>query len=299
MRTSLLVLSSVVLSACGGGAASAHTAITPDGTYEVHLTRHVPVGLAWSEVTHFVMSQHQTVRVGGTPVEDATTNSTVDLSADYTLLENDANGQPLRMRIEVRELTIDAGEGPTSPTIPSVLLVVRGAPGTITGENGEPIDAATLAHLHHVIPARSHPTDDDLVFGTRTPQAVGASWPIDAGGAARGLGEVGLTVQPANVGGSTTLVSATTEGGVDALTLRSRITASHVGVPNLPPGSVEQHADLEASVEFVLPLDTSLPPLRDIQRSAVDLEVAMVTPGGPGIVNVVIHEEETHQRTLH
>jgi hypothetical protein len=298
MRTKLLVLSSLLF-ACGGGAASAHTARTADGRYEVHLTRQAQVGLGWDEVVHYSGTQHQTVRVNGTPLDDTSSTTTIEFAGEYTILESDARGQPSRLRVAVRQLTIDAGQGPTTPAIPSVLLVVRGVPGTITGEQGEALDAGTAAALANVIPVRSHPTDDDQVFGSREPQAVGASWAIDAASAAGGLGELGLTVDPANITGSTLLEGASTEAGVDCITLRSTIAASHVGVPNLPPGSVEQHADLQATVEFLLPLDRSLPPLRDVEHSTVDIEVAVVTQGGPGIVDVTMTQDETHHRTLH
>ncbi len=298
MHSRSWVLCLTLVTACGGGASSTHTA-TPAGTYEIRLTRHASVGVSWGEATHFAEIQQTVVHdAAGTVVADTTSATTIVLSGEYTVLTVGPDGDPMRLRLVVQSFTVDSGEGPATPTMPSALVIDRGPDGGITGENGEALDPALVTVLRSVVPDHAPPVDDDLVFGTRDPQAVGASWPIDSAGAARGLAALQLSVDPSNVTGNTTLVAAGNEDGHDILELRSVIAAHHVGMPGLPAGSVEQRADLLAGIDMILPTDTSLPPLREMERSAVDVQVVVPSPSGPQTVDVSVRQEATHMRTL-
>jgi hypothetical protein len=296
-----LALSCLLFAACGGGAASTQTEHGSSGpTYAIHLTRHTTVGFAWSETAHFTQLQQTIVHdAQGAVVSDQTQGTAIELTGDYTVLTVSPSGDPAQMRLVLRAFTVDAGTGAVTPSVPGNALLIDRTNDTITGAAGEPLDAALVAALRSVVPDRAPPVDDDLVFGTREPQAVGASWPIDSEGAARGLAALQLTVAPADVGGSSTLVDAGNEGGHDVLELRTVISAHHVGMPGLPQGSVERRADVLAGIEMVLPVDVSLPPLRELERAAIDIEVTVPTPGGDQTVDVSIRQEATHERTLH
>lgn len=300
MHVRTWALSFSLLAACGGGAADAHGTGGADGTYAIQLARHVPVGFSWGEVTHFASQQRTLVHVGEAIAEDSTVSTTIEMGGDYTVVSVRPTGEVGSLRFTVDHLTVDSGQGAISPTVPAVLIIERGEPGTITSEGGEAIEPALLALLRDVTPVRSPPdeADDDTVFGTSVAQSVSASWPIDSAGAAHSLAALGLQVAPSNVGGSTTLVSVGNEAGHDILQLRTMIRASHIGLPGLPPGSVEQHADVEAILDVALPRDLTLPPLHETTRSTVDIQVAITTPSGPGMVDVDIREEESHARTF-
>jgi hypothetical protein len=297
MSTRPLSLALCVLTACGGGAASTQT--SSPGGHPIHLARHLPVGYAWGETVQFSSTQRETVSAGGTVVRDTTTTSAVDLAGDYSVLSLDAGGQPRRLRLAIDHMTIDSGTGPHAAPVPGVIVIERGDPGSIVGENGEAIAEDTVALLHHVVPEHARPVDDDAVFGTRQPQVMGATWPLDANGAAHGLAALQLTVDPSNVSGGTTLVSVGNESGIDVLVLRTVIHATHIGFPGLPPGSSERRADVQATVDVALPRDVGIVPLHETEESTVDIEVEVPTDSGVrAVVDVTMRETVTHVRTL-
>lgn len=298
MKARALLLAIPLVTACGGGAADTHSSTSASGGHPIHLARQLPVGYAWGELAQFASTQRQTISAGGAVVQDTTTNSAIELAGDYSVLALGADGQPSRLRLAVDHVLVDSGSGAVAAMLPPVIVIERGDPGTIAGENGEAIAADTIELLRRVVPERSRPVDDDAVFGTREPQQVGASWPLDSQGAARGLAALHLTVDPSNVGGSTTLVTAGTEGGIDVLGLRTEIIATHIGFPGLPPGSVERRADVRAATEMVLPVDPGIVSLREADESAIDIEVTVPADGGgTATVDVVIHEQVLHTRT--
>ncbi len=178
---------------------------------------------------------------------------------------------------------------------PPVVIIERGRPGTITDEQGQPIEAGTAQALGILLPTSPPPVDMNAHFGTPQAQAVGGSWSIDSHSAADSLAGLGMTVDPANVQGVTTLVSATN----DAIVLRTVTRATHVGVPSLPAGSVERRAEVEATQEDELPLDDARLPTRDSVHASVDVEVDMPTPSGAQAhVVLSMRQELSHERTM-
>ena len=297
MKARSLALALSVLSGCGGGSASTTTG-APAGSHAIRLTRTLAVGATWGEVTHYASQQREVISAGTTVVRDTANSSVIEIAGDYSILALGPDGQPSRLRLAIDRATLDVGTGASPLPVPAVIVITPGTPGTITGENGEAIAEETVEQLRHVLPDQAHPADDDAVFGTREPQPVGASWPIDPRGTAHGLAALQLTVDPSNVGGSTTLVSAGNEQNVDVLTLRTELNASHIGFPGLPPGSVEQRADVHATIEVVLPSDTAIVPLRETEQTNVDIEVLVPTEtGGSATVDVTIREQVEHTRT--
>jgi hypothetical protein len=298
MHSRIALALACVLAACGGAPTATETTPPPAGGHPIHLSRTLPVGYTWGELTQFVSQQHETVSAGGSVVRDTTTNLAIELAGDYSVVALGPDGQPIRLRLAVDHMAVDTGAGPAIAQLPGAIVIERGEPGSIVGENGEAIAEDTIALLRRVVPDHARPVDDDAVFGTRQPQAVGATWPLDPQGAARGLAVLHLTVDPSNVAGGTTLVTANDEGGIDVLGLRTQIRATHIGFPGLPPGSVEQRADVEAVIEIVLPVDTRIVPLREAEESAINIQVLVPTDGGAqATVDVAIHEEAIHVRT--
>jgi hypothetical protein len=296
MNGRLPISALLFLAACGGGAAA--TQPVPSGeTHPIHLSRTLPVGYAWGEVTQFGLSQHETVSASGTVLRNTTTTTRIELAGEYAVVALGLDGQPSRLRLAVDHMAADTGSGAAVVQLPGVVVIDRGEPGEIRGENGEAIAAETIALLRHVVPDHVRPVDDDAVFGTTQPQAIGATWPLDPRGAAHGLGAMQLTVDPGNVSGGTTLVTAGNESGIDVLGLRTVITATHVGFPGLPPGSHEERADVRAAIDIILPVDTAVVPLREAEESAVDIRVVVPTEGGQATVDVEIRQQALHVRT--
>jgi hypothetical protein len=298
-RTSLVALASILV-ACGGGAASGGGSTTTSqggATYEVHLTRRPPVGFSWSERAHFAGTQVTRVTdAQGTVVSEQSQSTDLLLAGRYTVSAVGPDGDPTVLELALQLFSVDTGHGVTVPQLPATLRIDRRGEGTIAGAAGEAIDPTLVTHLRSIVPDRMPPVNDDLVFGTRERVSVGAQWPIDAAGAAQGLSALHLTVTPANVSGTTTLVSFDASHGHDALELRTAVQAHHVGMPGLPPGSVEQRADVAAAIDAIVPIDPTLPPIAESEGVQVEVVVTVPTPSGAQTVSVTAHQEMEHAR---
>jgi len=298
---SLFVLSlPLLLTACGGGAASqaGPTSQASGGaTYEVHLTRHPPVGFTWTERATFAVAQEtQVTDANGAAVSHQFESTELMLGGQYTVLAVGPDGDATQLQLALQLFSVNTGQGPTVPSLPPTILIDRRPDGAITGAAGEVIDPALVTLLRNIVPDRAPPVDDDLVFGTRERVTVGTGWSIDAVGAARGLQALQLTVSPANVSGTTTLVSFDASRGHDALELRSELQAHHVGMPGLPPGSVEQRADMVVAIDALLPTDATLPPIAEVEASQVAVVVTVPSETGPQTVSVAVRQEAQHAR---
>lgn len=289
----------VVLFALGcGGASPPVEHAASDGTYEVHLVRHVGVGTSFGIVARHVSSSTTRTSIAGSEPAAESEATTITLEGRYTVLAVGPTGLPSRMRVEVRRFTVEGPAGLTSPALPPVLVMT---PDGTTGEAGEPIADDVLALLSNM-PSVSSPTenapDDDAVFGTRTPQAVGASWPVDASLMAHGLADAGMVASPEAVVGHTQLVRAVTEEGQSCIVVSSQTRIGPFVMQGLPDGAEVQHAESTFEGELTLPLDPSLPALHDRSRMTVDMQLTFPTDVGPASMQMHSTDEDVRDVTL-
>lgn len=293
------LLAAAVVVGCGGApaAGSSRNGATT-GTYEIRLARRVEVGLSWSELATSRESQHVRIVDGSGAVLSETEETTsVELAGTYVVLAVDEDGGPTRLRFVPARLTIDAGQGPVPQSLPSALLVQSGS-DELVGEHGEPIDPAIADAVHHVVTDSLPGPNADETIGSRTPRAVGASWPVDALAATDSFRAHELGLAAGDVHGESMLVDARTEQGREALLVRTTLRAAIRTIPNLPPSASVDHAEMIASHEGLVPLDPAVPALREAMRIEVGAAMSVATPVGIERIELSSVTESSQLRTL-
>lgn len=128
---------------------------------------------------------------------------------------------------------------------------------------------------------------DDAIFGTKTPQAVGAEWPANTALAESDLATRGIVVAPGSLTGGSKLVSVSSEDGGDYLDIESHV---HVGalksISELPPGSTVEDATIDVVFHTSLPVDESrIEPKSDMR---VAMKGTFKVPSPKGVVRVAL-----------
>ncbi|UJR84571.1 hypothetical protein [Sandaracinus amylolyticus] len=298
MRRLLTLVFACLLAACGSTAASTRAdSAESDATHPIRFARPVATGASWTEHVQMRSSQRESTRIGAQNVADELTTLAIDFEARFTAREVDARGRAIRLAIAVQRFVVDAGQGPVTPAIPGELIVTRVGEGSIESVAGA-LDPQTIEWLGEVVHIEApRDTGDDEIFGSREPQAIGASWGIDTALAARSLGAMGIEVRHDHIGGQTRLVERTRVGDVDCLVVRAELSARQLAVPSLPPNAQITRAEVRATMEAALPIDLA----RAVRRERTDLrmhiELSIPTEAGTATVRLEGEQQEMRERT--
>jgi hypothetical protein len=250
--------------ACGAASPATHGRIT----YAIHIGRRVEVGRHWVEVDHYDDRQRRRVRdAAGAIVEDESYTRVVDMTGEYTVLAVDEHARAVELRLVISAIAFDVGHGTVTQPTPIVLRIDVRDERRVTGDHGEAIDPGFVAALDSVLPEPAgRYLSDEGSFGTSTPRAVGAEWPIDRAVMARGLAIYDLPASPDQLSGNATLVDALRIDGRDVLQLRARVTSEGVPMSSSPGGVLR----FTYEVEWLLPVDEHLGALRQTVSMVVE-----------------------------
>lgn len=291
----LVALSALAAIVACGGAASQSSVAMGDGRYRIALDRPWVEGFEWTETVRHREAKQMQIVVGGQVAQAERELVSLELSASYRVI----TARPVRLAMHVESFTVDRGEGPTAVTVPADVIVTR---GSVEAASSAVSDPGAMALLGKVALLQSGGADDsehddDRIFGTPEPQVIGAAWPIDTNLAAAQLGD-SLPVRGDQLGGQTQLVALEPIDGEDCLRLRTAIQAHGITPPNVPPNAELRRGDMDARFEGWLPLDPSLPPLRERTSMQFDIDLAFTTPNGPGQVTMAMTYDQERSRSL-
>jgi hypothetical protein len=232
----------------------------------------------------------------GQKVENEVEDRQVELVAKVQVLATDALGQPTSARYTITRLEAGPPGAPLAPVVPpgQVLTIVRGEPPSITLEGGGALTEAQTDDVKAVISVGPVvPITDDQVFGTTTPQLVGATWPINAQLGAAGLSDEDLTVAPEGLSGQSKLVSVRPEAGVECLEVSVSFLAKALQFNKLPPGSTVT-GQMSVDLIGLFPTDATRQPIS--QTSTTRGQFNMILFGGAATSDMQLEETKTTTR---
>lgn len=273
MRTQLL-LASAVLAACGPARPSAEHA-TPRAAaesparYTIRIDRAERAGQRWRLRAIGRESRARAVLVRGTAVERSEEAVTVELTALVEVLEVDGAGRQRSMSytIERLERSVD-GQSLASVLDPGrVVTVLRGAEPVVEID-GAPADPAIVEVLDVVLEL-DEDRDDDLVFGSRVPRAVGESWAADPDAMRHTLPDV---VARAAMHGTVRVEDHVEAQGQPCLRLSGHLTIEGLEMPGLPPDA-SARSQMHTQFEGTFPIDTDRHELDERVKIATTIEV--------------------------
>lgn len=103
-------------------------------------------------------------------------------------------------------------------------------------------------------------TDDDELFGSKTPQAVGDKWEINSAAAAAGFSKNGMELDEKEISGWMKLVKIVEEDGVKCMDIRGEIELKTFA-PALPPGMTIAKSGGNITMRGLFPVDGTSHPL--------------------------------------
>ncbi len=287
------MLAFVLLAACGGANAQA-TAVDlpkPDAqkTYEIRLSRPSKVG----ERTHVVMDQTEDkaskITSGEQVVEDKHERKVMHYDALSTVVAINETGRMTKTRHEVKELLVDG-----KPLVHGVVDITR-APkekDAVILVDGAPASQEVRTALQSLLKLGLGGAKDDDIFGTKTPQAIGARWPINAQLAHDDLkDDTGIDAQ--TVTGEAWLQGTTRVGDVDCLDVRAKMGLDGISLPDMPPNSTIESGHMDADMTAALPIDGHIERAADHMTMKMAIRMHVQAPGGP-VANVHVTFSETH-----
>lgn len=274
--TSLFVCA--VVAGCGGPPSPGPDPLPVDGLHTIRLTRPARVGESYE--LEYVGESERRFRI---VVEDEVTRD--DHEVRRVVLRGRAtvravtDGDASEYDVTVERCTSRLGREEHEVVPPgSVLRVFRSRDDGRIELVGGVLPEDDVEALSLVISTQRSGVDDDDVFGTDRPQAVGARWPIDAARAARELDEMdGIDVAASDVDGQSQLVDEREVDGVPCLHIAVSMRA-HGFDMQVGEESVTEHAEIAMDVEGSYPIESSIDRLRDHFRMTTDVRVRLGPP---------------------
>jgi hypothetical protein len=275
-----LLLLTLALSACGGGAAAVSAPTTSDPlaggagakTHAIHLTRPSRVG----ERFHVVADDttDKTIVQDGTMVQEK--HRVLHLDAVCTTVAVDDRGRTTRDHYDVTELTADG-----QPLATGAIDVTRARKerDAVALVGGSPASAEVMDALRTILTMRTGGASDDDVFGTQQSQAVGAHWAVNTGLAHDDLLE-DAGIDARTVTGDVWLAGVTRANDTDCLEVRGKLALDGIQMPDLPKGSVTDVGHADVDLEAALPFDARLARATESLTTSMKFRLRVPTPSG-------------------
>ena len=171
---------------------------------------------------------------------------------------------------------------PTTNAPPGSVVLVDGSEKvSVSLKDGvmpEPSRAA-----FNVIYSVHHPSDvtDDDIFGTKTPKAVGDSWPMNSALASEDLKGTGLSIAADKLHGKVTLKSIDTVGSAACLDLVGDMQADTFAPGDAPPGTTFDQTSITAVFRGCFPVNPAVPSHRE--GGDVSFQMRVHQKDGPAV----------------
>jgi len=260
-----LVLTAVVLSACGGS--KSETAVQPAAqpeeaqpqTYTVKIHRPFTQG----QVLAVDVEAHQLAKALVQGHEENVVGLTEELNihlvGDVTIDEVAADG-----RAAVATLNVTSFVNPDNQTAilpPGSVVHAKRVDGVLMPElEGGKLtdDQVTLLHLAFPFERPGSRLGDEL-FGTPDPKAVGESWPFNRGYVAQDLQEEGIAAAETSIDGMVKLSEVVPCGKTQCLRLNIDMEATSASMATVEGASDVGQGALRSTIILEVPVDETTP----------------------------------------
>jgi hypothetical protein len=173
--------------------------------YEVRLARPTKVSAKYRLTATSSETVRSRLTTGDKVLKANEEGFTLELVADTTVLEVDAQGHATRKSFSIISSKITRA-GTAIPLLSPGTVVVAAAQGSevVFLVDGKPVESGVAKALSSVLSVYSGYPDDDEVFGTRARRKTGESWGVNTDAAMAMLKELGAEAKKEDLKGSTT-----------------------------------------------------------------------------------------------
>jgi len=226
-------------------------------SYPIQLHRAWKVGDIYD--THAILEQTEiaTITLADLPPQVKTREIKANLQAQVKILEVSEHGKATSLELTVKKFTDETGKNLIDTD--KVIAVKRDAEqSSFTSKTGEDVSEEAKSFLKRLYPPERGGTGDDAIFGDKMPRKVGESWPIDLEAGAKSFSQGGLTVDPKEMTGTTTLKAIEEVNGEKALRIVGTIEMTNLKPP-APAGVTVESCSMKAQYSGLYPLNVSQP----------------------------------------
>lgn len=289
MRRPLARLRLPFVLALGLATSCASTGTSPDGTtparadadgvvrYPIRLERGWEPGARHRVEVDEVRTQTQTIRHQGQVMEERTSTKRIVFVADVTVLEVDVRREATHLTYRVASCMLTE-DGQTTELVPAgttlEVFTAADADRARILRDGQPIDDALRAPLASVLTVRSssEASDEDAVFGSARPRAVGESWTPDRESFARAMNEEApFAIDPARVSATSRVESRGIVSGTSGLGIAVDVEVDQPRLTELPEDIRVRRSHATLRLDGFFPDDVSLPRLRSHTATRFEL----------------------------
>ena len=228
--------------------------------YEVKLCRPSKVGLKYELTASFESSSENIVSSKDKVLNSEKVSMKASLQGVVTITKIDKKKQTSECSVVVTKLT----KKENGSTV-EVEVLAKGTLFTVKKINDEEVfqinnksvdDAVAIVLKEFFSISSSKYTDDDI-FGTKDRKVIGDSWPINSVMAAAQAQKKGISVDPKQTTGNTSIIKKLVTNGKDCLQVRGTLSVEDM-IPPLPATLILQESKMTGTMFEVLPIDTTL-----------------------------------------
>ncbi len=266
---------------------AAATASSSTEAHAIRLEREAVVGRKHKLMLRETMKNVETKTTDGVANRRATTTNAT-LVAIHTTKEVDDRGRETVAEYAVERLTVGESRGPRRLLEGGVVIQIRRAEdkkdGSVTSDTT--LDEETTTLLGSLLRLRVSRKQDDKMFGTTVPQAVGGTWSVDGETVRDSAKEAGVPFVMRAFDGTLSVLKEETVGGHPCLAVGGTIKTKIDDLPTLPPEFTQRSGELELKVWGMFPTDLSLPRLASRQETRFKFEASGTVEGKKVVVEI-------------
>ncbi|HEY2367323.1 MAG TPA: hypothetical protein VGH87_13095, partial [Polyangiaceae bacterium] len=227
-------------------------------------------------------------------LDDKHEKRVIHLDGISTVLAVNGSGRATRTREQIADLAIDG------KSVLHGIVEIERAPkekDAVITVDGKPASDEARDALKSILKLSSGgPTDDDI-FGTKTPQAIGAHWNVNTQLAHDDMkDDTGLDA--ANVTGDAWLEGVAPVDGKDALDFRAKMSLDGLVPVDVPEGSTVEAGRADVVVSAMLPIDGKPERTTESMDTKVMFRMRVKTPKGPAVVAVTVASKRATKFSL-
>jgi hypothetical protein len=154
--------------------------------------------------------------------------------------------------------------------------------------SGKPVAKDLSESLKTLLDESLESTDDDAVFGSGMPRAVGEQWSIDTSKLPK---DKDIGFKPEDASGMAKLTAVKDIAGIECLQIEAEVMFRNLSLNKLPHSAKVLEAQMVAHFVGLFPTNPNLPRLSD--GSAMDMKVKFQaqSPNGPVIGEMTMHDQ--------
>lgn len=258
MKDSLLSL--LTLAACLAALSPARAQDAK--AYKITLHRPPVVGAKTRDVFQVKTERSQRINSGPKVLREVKETLQADFAGVTDPVEVSPNGKMQKVRFTVEKFSTQVNAGAAEEPLKAGTVVTgaldeKGKPAFSSSAGPIPPAAArVLAIVFELLPDRPNDSNDDIVFGTTQPRAVGSEWDVNKAELIKSMPpDVPFKLTEAQITGRMKFPSVKQAGGADECVVQGEVTMKPTEMAGLPPGFKVGGIDVVVSMNGRIPVN--------------------------------------------